>query len=373
MRFWWTLPLAVGACGSSASAPSQCTDAQALVAASDYSSSAVGALSADGREALRAAADLGGDPALAVSRGRAFFVARDQDAVFEIDPRCGAPKAKYSTHDPAHKGSSNPQDVAVAPDGALWVPRYNVPSIAVLDASGAIVRAIDLSPFDEVDANPNASGIVIADVGGAAKAFVTLERLDDANGLRSTRPSAMLRVDVATAQVEAMITLLGRNPFGSYEYDGAIHLAEPGNFDALDEANAGIERFDIATSTSRMLVGERDLGGSVARVAVTSGCGAAIVADASTANKTALVTFDPDAGRVLAPASAPVMATDGFDLSTLVWLTAGGETLLLVGDRRATSGGYAVHVFERTGACALRERSAPVILSQKPVALRVVP
>ena len=32
---------------------------------------------------------------------------------------------------PGHEGSANPQDLAVAPDGTLWVPRYNVPSVAV--------------------------------------------------------------------------------------------------------------------------------------------------------------------------------------------------------------------------------------------------
>jgi hypothetical protein len=372
VRFWWALPLVVVACssGSNSSAPSQCADAQALVAASDYSSSAVGAMSTDGSEALRGAADLGGDPALAVSRGRAFFVARDQDAIFEIDPRCGLPKAKWSAHDPAHKGSSNPQDVAVAPDGSLWVPRYNVPSIAILDASGAIVKTIDLSPYDD-DGNPNASAIVIADVGGAAKAFVTLERLDDANGLRSTRPSALLRVDVASEAVEAQIALVGRNPFSVFVDGGALWVAAPGNFDTLDEAAAGIERVDLSTSTTKLVVSEHDLGGSVSQVAVTNGCGAAIVADASTANRTALVTFDPDAGRALTTASAPVLATDGFDLSALAWVNVNGETLLLVGDRRAASGGYPVHVFD-AAACALHERAA-VLLSQKPVALRTVP
>src|SRR5450631_1768061 len=95
MQSWkWSLvplfAMAVGACGSTSTTtePSACTaDFQALVAASDYSSSGVGALSTNGTEMLRVAVDLGGDPALASSGGRAFFVARDQDAVVELDTR----------------------------------------------------------------------------------------------------------------------------------------------------------------------------------------------------------------------------------------------------------------------------------------------
>jgi hypothetical protein len=364
--------LAPCACGSTpAPSASACPDAVALVAASDYSSSAVGSLSVSAAGALRSGADLGADPALAVSRGRAFFIARQLDTIFELDPRCGTPTKSISTHDPSHDGSSNPQDVAVAPDGSLWVPRYNLPSIAIIDARGP--RSIDISSFDD-DKNPNASAIVIADVGGAAKAFVALERLDDANGYRSTRPSMMLRLDVASASVDAEVTLAGRNPFSLDVHGGAIFLAEPGNFDTIDEPFAGVERFDVATSTTMLLVREHDVGGSVAEVAVVDACGAAIVADATTANRTALVTFDPSSGAVRTTASSPVLATEGFDLSGLLWARDGAADVLLVGDRRASGGrGYPVHVFERRGACALTERADAVFLSQKPVVLRAVP
>ncbi len=370
--------IGLGACGgaSSAIAPSACGDVQALVAASDYTSSRVGAVGSNGAETLRGGVDLGGDPALSVSRGRAFFVARDQDAIFELDARCGAPTTKWSTHDPARSGSTNPQDVAVAPDGALWVPRFNVPSIAIVDPNGAIRGTVDLSSLDD-DGNPNASSIVIADVGGAAKAFVAIARLDDAAGYRSTRPSMIARIDVATSAIEARVSLEGRNAFNvMVPHDGGLFVATPGNFDTLDEPAAGIERFDVATSTTRLLVREHDLGGSVAEVAVTDGCGVAIVTDASSVNRTSLVTFDPASGVALTTASAPVLATDGFDLRALAWVKAAdGAPLLLVGDRRGASGGrgYAVHVFERSDACTLHMRPDAVFLAQKPVALRALP
>jgi hypothetical protein len=146
--------------------------------------------------------------------------------------------------------------------------------------------------------------------------------------------------------------------------DGGIWLAEPGDFYAAGEAAAGVERFDPATSTSRLVVGEMALGGSVAEVAVAAGCGAAIVADATAKNATSLVTFDAATGAV---AFGPVLATDGFDLEGLAWV---GKDLV-VGDRSGTAKGYAVHVLEAGAGCAVIEKTDGIFLAQKPVAMRV--
>ena len=180
----------------------------------------------------------------------------------------------------------------------------------------------------------------------------------------------MLRIDVATRQVEATIELAGRNPFNPMaEHEGALFLAEPGNFNTADDPLAGIERFDSATSTTRLLVAEKDLGGSVAEIAVTEGCGAAIIAGPKQdVNPTSLVTFDPTTGRVLSTASAPVLGpTPGYDLQGLAWRNGS----LYVGDRRAAAGGYQAHVFDREpGTCVLRATSRSIALPQRPVALR---
>ena len=384
--------IAVLACGSGSAtsalpASNTCeasSSYEALFVASDYTSSAVGALSLDGAAPLmKTGADLGGDPALSVSlpTHRAFYVARDQDAVFELERCTGVPIVKWHVGEPAHRGSANPQDVAVAADGSLWIARYNVSSIAIVDPRGAPMRTLDLSRFDG-DGNPNASAIRIAD----GKAFVMLERVDDSDGLKSKQPSSVVRIDTASASVEAEIVLEGRNPFGVTEHDGALWLSEPGNFDALDEPLAGIERFDLAASTSRLVVREHDLGGSVAEVAITDGCGAAIVADATSLNATSLVLFDPASGAVLTPASRPLFATPGFSLQGLAWLTdARGERVLVVGDRGPRDPrGYAVHVFEPVAdaaggsggsgssggrQCTLRMRPDALFIGQKPVAI----
>jgi hypothetical protein len=366
---------AMWACGSSAKAPAastSCDDVEVLVAASDNTSSEVcGAPNHCELSMATTAVDLGKDPQLATSNGRTFFINRmgpPGDLIFELDAKCGAPISRLSVAE-AGRGSVNPHDLAVAPDGSLFVALYDVPRIVILK-DGKLDGAIDLSRFDG-DGNPQAESIRIVPVGGVPKAFVTLERLDDADKLLSKQDSFMLRIDVATRQIEDHIVLKGRNPFNAMaEHAGGLFLAVPGNFDVADEPAAGIERFDTATSTTRLLVSEHDLGGSVAEIAVTEGCGVAIVAGPRpTVNPTSLVTFDPVSGKVLSGPASPVLGpTPGYDLQALTWR---GDSLY-VGDHRPGPGGYPVHVFERDpGTCNLHEVASRLFeLPQRPVALR---
>jgi hypothetical protein len=367
---------AAWACGST-DAPAggaDCSGVELLVAASDYHSSVVCGAPGCAFSHRSTGAELGTGPQLATSAGRTFFLARDNDLIFELDPKCGTPKARYTVHEATQPLMVNPHDVAVVPDGSLWVPLYNVPRIAILE-DGKVTGSIDLSGarFDP-DGNPQADAIRIVMVGGVAKAFVTLERLDDTdkiNILRSKQPSLMARIDVATRTVEDTIVLAGRNPFNTIaEHDGALFLAEPRSFDDAAEQLAGIERFDTATSTTRLLVAEQDLGGSVVEVAVTDGCGVAIVGGPEKdVNPTSLVTFDPTTGKVFHSAQAAVLGpTPGYDLQGLTWR----GTSLYVGDRRAGAGGYPIHVFDRDpGTCNLHEvPSRAITVPAQPVALR---
>ncbi len=362
------------ACGSSATpaASTSCDDVEVLVAASDASSSVVcGAPNHCELDQFTTGENLGKDPQLAMSNGRTFFINRTADVLFELHPKCGTPISEISVHEDG-RGPVNPHDVAVAPDGSLFVVLYNVPRIEIMKGK-SLDGTIDLSTYDPVDGNPQAESIAIVDVGGVAKAFVALEVLDDHSmpPLASTRTSLMLRIDVATRKVENRIVLAGRNPFNPMSQSGgALFLAEPGNFNAADEAAAGIERFDTATSTTRLLVAERDLGGSVAEIAVTDGCGAAIVAGPKKdVNPTSLMTFDPVSGKVLTSPQSPLLGpTPGYDLEALAWR----GNFLYVGDGRSGGSGYPVHIFERDpGTCTLHEvTNRSIALPQRAVALR---
>jgi hypothetical protein len=365
---------ALVACASAtpASTSSSCPGSNALWVASDYTSSSVGALSVTGSLwATTGRINLGADPGLAISNGHAFFVARDQDAIFALDPKCGAPMQEWNVHQADHAGSSDPQDVGVASDGSMWIPLYDVPTLLVLSPTGAVLHAIDLSSYD-TDGNPQAMGVAILMTPAGEKAFVPLQRLNDQDNLASEQPSWMLRIDVPSAKVEATIVLAGRNPFGLTEQPdaGVIWLADPGNFDASSEPQAGIERFDTATSTTALVADEASLGGSVTEVAVQGACGAAIVADATLVNATSLVTFDPSSGVPIAPANQSPLSTagagGGFFLEGTAWLD--GE--LFVGDRRRAANGYPLHGLLASAACALTLQPDVVFLPQPPVAVR---
>lgn len=380
----------VGSTGSSAcsssseprAARTDCAGVELLVAASDYQSSVVCGAPGCELSPSTTGVDLGSDPQLALSNGRAFFLARLQDYVFELDPLCATPIAKVSVHELGARNAqtgtimlANPHDAAAAPDGSVFLPLYNVPRIAIVRDGKVDGPGIDLSSYD-ADGNPQAEAIRIVDVGGSSKAFVTLERLDDngsgAEYLQANQTSLMLRIDVATRSVEAAIELAGRNPFNVInEHDGIFYLAEPRSFDAADEDHAGIERFDTKTSETRILVTERALGASVSEVAVTEGCGVAIVAGPiRNVNPTSVVTFDPATGDVLQGIQSPLLSTAGYDLQGLAWR---GDTLY-VGDRRSASGGYPVHVFERTtGTCNLHDTGRTLLLPSPAVALRPTP
>jgi hypothetical protein len=363
-----------GCSGPSAppAAPSACPGSSALWVASDYTSSAVGAMATAGTVwAITGRVNLGGDPALAMSGNHPFYLARDQDTIFALDPQCGTPLQEWSVHQAGHPGTSDPQDVAVASDGSMWVPLYNVPTLLVLSPDGGVLRTIDLSSYD-ADGNPDAMGIAIAATPSGEKAFVPLQRLN-AQTYVSAQPSWMLRIDVQSGTVEDSIALAGRNPFEMTQDPdaGLLWLAEPGNFDDAGEPLAGIERFETSTSRSALIAREADLGGSVTEVAISGACGAAVVADATVANSTSLVTFDPSSGSVFASAAKSPFATagpdGGFDLEGTAWLH--GE--LFVGDRRRAADGYPLHAFRVTGTCTLQPTADDdVLLPLPPVEIR---
>jgi hypothetical protein len=344
-----------------------------FVAGSDYQSSvACGAPGCFEETGRTTALELGADPMLQSSNGKTFFVARDRDTVFSVDA-CGIPTSRASvssfavTDAKGVKHNANPHDVAALDDGTLMVLLYTTPEIVFLKDGQPSGEPIKLEAYDDVDGNPQAESIRIVN----GKAFVALERLDDHSDppLQSKRTSQMLRIDVATRQIETAIDLAGRNPFNAMAQSATfLYLAEPNNTDIADEEFGGIERFDAATSTTKMLVHEHDLGASVMEVAVTDGCGAAIVAGpVPKVNPTALVTFDPVTGAVLTTFTTPVLATPGFDLQGLVWR----DGKLYLGDRRrGTNGKYPVHEFARSNGCTLQATGKTIDLPQPPVGLQ---
>ncbi len=337
-------------CGSAPVASGDCPSDAIVVVTTDYQSTQVGWLTLAGQSRLLSGSQLGGDPALAMSVGRAFLLARDRDALFELD-RCGRGTSTIST-DRAGESTTDPQDLAVLPSGALFVSRYLSPSAISLSPAGA-PSVVDLSSFDP-DGHPNAGAVMSAILDGRSKALVVVGRLDDTATPypRATKTGLLVIVDATTLQVEGSIDLGARNPFGAAwpTSSGSLWFAAPGDFSVSGESEAGVVRFDPVTRTASIIVSEVTLGGSVAQVAISpdGACGVAIVADASSVNRTWLTTFDAKTGALGATALGP---TPGYDLRGLSFTS----TAVLVGDRGHSVGsGYPVHVMSRASGCGLR-------------------
>ena len=343
MRRVLALPL-IFACGPVAP-PITCPSGILVVTTDEQSATDTGVLPLDGTPAvmLEGNTAFGADPALATSAGRRFLVARTLDTVIELGSCGQGINQQWSARAEGEDAGVNPQDVAVAADGSLWIARLGAGGAGVpsIDVVGPNATTIDLSSFDS-DGNPDASSIRI--VGG--RAFVALERLNPYP--TSAQPSQVEVIDTTTRKGVATITLQGRNPFGLMVQVGAdkLWLAEPGNFADATEANAGIEVVDTIALKSSLLISEQTLGASVAEIAVGDSCAAAIVADPTPdVNRTSLVSFALD-GTNVRTALGP---TTGFDLRGLLWTNG----KLLVGDKRPSSAGYPVHVFSADGTCAL--------------------
>ncbi len=350
-------------------AASSCAPADLIVAMSDGTSSSVAGVREGKAPQLFQGADLGGDPSLSVTGSRVFLLARTLDTLFELNPSGGCPEKKIPLPPiSGFTGSTNPWDVAALDDGTLFVPRYNKGSLAVLRPDGTLKSEIDLSTYD-VDGNPEASAVRITDVNGTPKLFVTLERLErQSNGfLLPVRESWMLRIDALSRAIEATIPLAGRNPFNAIvASENIFYLAEPGNFYVIGEPFAGIERFDPLRSETRMLVGETDLGGSVSEVAISASCGAAIVADASDKNATALAFFDPASGTVKVSYATSPLKTADFDLRGLAFR----GSRLYVGDRTRTDAGYPIHQIDLSPSCEPTLLPDTLFVPQKPITVR---
>jgi DNA-binding beta-propeller fold protein YncE len=325
--------------------PPTCTgDVIVLAEAPDFSASELGTLSLTTGVAAMQAGSLLQDPVLATSQLRHFVISRKTNVIYELDG-CASPSNQYSAltaDEVAAQADADPQDVAVDSSGALWIARFDLPSILITSP----LQTIDLSAFD-ADGRPDMSSVKII----GHHAFVALERLTVVGqNFVSQQASQVVVLDTDTKALVKTITLVGRNPFGQMVVSaGKIWLAEPGNFSDAGETAAGIETIDPLTFESTLVVPETALGASAVEVAANASCAAAIVADATTENATSLVSFSLDGTNL----SKPVLSTPNFWLSGLLW-TNEAPPRLLVGDATNSGGNFFVHVFSADPqTCAL--------------------
>jgi len=284
-------------------------------------------------------ASLSGTGIFAEAAGRLFFVDQEKGVLDPIDRTtlglAGDPIAVFAAgEDPS---DPNPHGVDVDADGRLWVARYSMGSLAVIEPSGKLGATVDLSDLDP-DGQPEMEAVHV----DGSRVHVALELLDfSTNPVTPRGPGMIVSLDRATHARVGTIALAGRNPFGGFApIDAAgsrFAIATPGSFSATDLGD-GIDLVDFAAGTATQLISEVELGGSVTELIIAGPTEAyAIVAGDNEENPTSLVRFDPSTGlRVAVLSTASVFANAG--------LAINGD-LVLVGDH--TVEGAGIVAFDR--------------------------
>ncbi len=166
--------------------------------------------------------------------------------------------------------SANAHDVVSVDDGHLYVARYAMHSVAVVDvAAEAVTRAIDLAP--QGGAGQRVFPDALARVGD--EVWVTLQRFDDADMFLAspTRPGLIARLDPRTHTVVGTYALTNPNPYGPLvpTPDGRARLVTTfGSYNVIGDG--AVESIDVATGAVTVLVREDDAGimGNLDAVAV---------------------------------------------------------------------------------------------------------
>lgn len=199
---------------------------------------------------------------------------------------------------------TNPHDIAVVSGRKAYVTLFEQRELLIVNPAAQRDCAdfergrIDLSSLADADGVPDMDQMAIA--GG--RLYVSLQRLDIHSVLRlPARNGALAVIDLASDRLLGGIELTGANPFGATKgltvRDGQLWIAEAGEFNVFD---GGLERVDLTTGTpSGFVATEAELGGDITDFAIVSDHLAyAVVSRPGFVN--ALVSFDPDSGRLLA-------------------------------------------------------------------------
>lgn len=278
-------------------------------------------------------ASLSGTGIFAEAGGRLFFVDQEKGVLVPIDQTTlrleGSPLAVFAAGE--EPSAPNPHGVDVDADGRLWIARYSMNSLAMLEPSGKLGATVDLSDLDP-DGQPEMEAVHVE----GDRVHVALELLDFSTNPATPRgPGMIVSLDRKTRARVGKFALAGRNPFGRFAPMDAVGsrfaIATPGSFYATDPGD-GIDLVDFAAGAAKQLISEVELGGSATEVIIAGPTEAyAIVAGDSEENPTSLVRFDPSTGkRVAVLSTASVFANAGLAIN-------GG--LVLVGDHTAEGAG----------------------------------
>jgi hypothetical protein len=312
-----------------------------LVLETEYAgaTSALGRLGKDG--CLTEVADIAipHNAILRSAHGRPFVLDDDSGVLYAIRSDSLSISGKFAAFQTSPDERPNPHDVDVDAAGRLWVTRFEMGSLALIEPDGAWGGEVDLSDLDP-DGVPDMDAIWIVD----GRAYVSLELLDRTGVPWLPRQKGRIAVvEAAPPQRRiSVIDLSGSNPSGRFvplnEAGTRVAVATPGNFSSID-ASDGIDAIDLTTGLASQIVSETALGGSVWEFAVASPTEAyALVLGPVDPNPVTVVAWNPATGEVN---QEPLFSRPAFDSAGIAVV---GD-MLLIGEFKP--GAAKIHVFGR--------------------------
>jgi len=228
---------------------------------------------------------------------------------------------------------SNPQDMALANDGSIWVTQYEETKVAILSEDSDQARAVDLAGYADADGKPDMSAITIV----GETAYVALRRLS--RGFQPESPSVLVAVDTGTLAARKVLDFPARNPWQEFRRRGDSLWATciGGPLSQPPVLDAALVRIDLTTGAAESVASQQGLNGFVTafdflddRRVVAS------VAAYESGNPTAIVVIDVVARMV----TATWMRTADYKLWDVVAIPDHG--IVLVANRTETAPGIEV-------------------------------
>jgi hypothetical protein len=274
------------------------------------------------------------------SSSRLFVVGAATGQLTELS-RTGAIVNQWSVLDDGGVGqSASPRDVAIAPDGALWVTRGRKPGLRVLEPDGTPRRTVDLAAFAPGDAPADRSPGMTAIAIVGATAYVALARTSATSTL--TNDAQVVSIDTTTYETKLLVDVPMRGPVDRFAFEAAasatslprLWLACAGDADPVTRRGLvaiDLDRKEVGTTLDWTTLGLSPIAFAIAGTHE----GFAIATAPTTSGSTigALVTFDPGT-----PGSVVQTIFRSPDAPRLVELVVANDRVMVAHADRASPG-----------------------------------
>jgi hypothetical protein len=278
------------------------------VTTTDFATGGLSTVQLDTRAVGPNVASVHSDTRIRWQDGRIYVINRlGQDNIQVIDPAQAFMTVQQFSTGPG----SNPADIVFISPTRAYVTRYELADLLIVNPqTGAPLGSIALGPFADADGIPEMDQMIRV----GPYVFVSVQRLDRANGFIPTDSSLVVVIDSRTDTIVDAdpvaggtqgILLAGKQPFTAWAFEKSTSRLLIGCVGFFGAQDGGFEWVDPVGLTSLgYAITEAELGGDIVDLAWNGPAHSyAIVSDASF--NTQLVSWNAGTGSKIATVFAP--------------------------------------------------------------------